>query len=231
MRPSLPPIALLLVASCTAEDAVTFRVIDELKLAPPECLGAVAQPRDDVTLFDIGFDEASANSAAAILRLDLAAADAVDAALIVTTAESTMRGALDGVPRRLGVSNAAVNEAGQPPRDRVFVTLIAREDAVVLQGDADVRATVQSADDRMRVEVDVVLEGFVSGTGPDTNEVDRLPPPGGPHGAVRSPPFTVPVDLCAGCLVPQCAEGETLVPADVGVCFPGQDEAFACRSE
>lgn len=47
----------LVVASCTAEDAITFRIVDSLKLAPPECLGAVAQARDEGrTLVPAGAD-------------------------------------------------------------------------------------------------------------------------------------------------------------------------------
>ncbi len=223
------------VASCTAPDAVTFRIVEALKLAPPECLGAAAQARDDVTLLDIGFDEANANNAHALLRLDLDDANDAGALITITTSETVLRGAPDGAPRRLGVSGGTANEAGGvAPRDRVFATIVTSEDAVALQSDIAVVAALRGPDDRVRVDVDVVLEGFLNGTGPDIrdDEEARLPPPSAPNGVVRSPVFTLPLDLCVGCLLPRCAAGEVAVPVDEdGVCLRGQDAPFTCRIE
>lgn len=73
MRCRLPLalVSIIALGSCATPDDVAFRIVEALKLAPPECTGGTAVPRDDVTLFDIGLDVASANSATAILRLDL----------------------------------------------------------------------------------------------------------------------------------------------------------------
>jgi hypothetical protein len=100
--------------------------------------------------------------------------------------------------------------------DIAFVNVVIPEDATSLAREPAIAAALRSPSERVRVDVHVAVEANVS---------PYVPPAGAPN--VVSPFFTFPLDLCAGCLVPRCAEGETLQYG--GACFLGMDVPSTCE--
>lgn len=218
--------ALAVAGACAPDvDDITFRVVSSLALAPPTCIADVEVAREDVLLLDLGADAENANSAITVLHYETN-----DESLTVTTAEITVRGVGNGAAQRRGLMGVAVQPEPEVPLAVALVTPIARDEAANLQLDDDVTSTLLTPADRLRVDVEVVLEGAASRP-VNTNADDRCPPPladvDGPA-FVRSEPFRFAIDLCIGCLVPQCADGEMAVPADAGVCVRGQDYPSVC---
>jgi hypothetical protein len=119
----------------------------------------------------------------------------------------------DNTARRIGVSGVAFNEQTQLLSESVvFTTGIAKEDAAALAAEPFVSAGLVNADSRVRVIVNMRLEGTTTG-----------------NALVRTPLFPFGVDLCRGCLIPDCDDDEIAVPInDDGVCVRGQNDPFEC---
>lgn len=205
-----------LLAACLAcapdapDPEPALRIVTALSLASPCTLDA-ATPLDRVTLLDIGVDDESANGAVAVLQLAASVGVRVHTAVV------------DGEER--GISFASSQGGAE---DVVFVEPITRDAARRLQADAAVRAALVDADARFRVLVRLSIAGTVPPV-PPADPDDRFSRTT-PAIDVVSPPFELPIDLCAGCLVPQCAADEVLEPVSPdGVCVRGQDEPWRCR--
>lgn len=119
----------------------------------------------------------------------------------------------DLTARRTGVSGVVFNEQTQLLTESVVITTaITKEDAASLAAEPFIAGGLVNADSRVRVTANIRLEGETTG-----------------NATVRTPPFPFSVDLCRGCLIPQCPAGEIAVPADPdGVCVRGQDDPFVC---
>ena len=120
----------------------------------------------------------------------------------------------DNTARRTGVSGVAFNEQTQLLTESViFTTAITKEDAGALAAEPFISNGLINADSRVRVIANIRLEGQTTG-----------------NATVRTPPFPFAVELCRGCLIPQCPAGQIAVPANPdGVCIRGQDDPFECQ--
>lgn len=119
----------------------------------------------------------------------------------------------DNTARRTGVSGVAFNEQTQLLSESVvFTTGISKEDAAALAAEPFISDGLVNADSRVRVILNVRLEGTTSG-----------------NALVRTPLFPFGVDLCRGCLIPQCDDNQIAVPVNAdGVCVRGQNDPFEC---
>jgi hypothetical protein len=243
-------------SSCAAPEQAAVFIEGALAIQPPDCLVLAGSGLfTSGALLDIGFDAASANPAvfAAQVRNNLPASEnsqllqddkirspnhpafgRVDNSLInfeasetffTTDADRDGETALQGPPtfdtpvnentaRITGLGGSVFNDQTQLLEPGVvFVTAVTAQDAAVLQGQPFIQdALANGPTARARIIANVRLLGQTSG---DSDVV--------------SLPFSFPVDLCQGCLVPQCAAGETLVPGPDGTCFPGQDFPLVCQ--
>ncbi len=119
----------------------------------------------------------------------------------------------DNTARRIGVSGVAFNEQTQLLSESVvFTTGIAKEDAAALAAEPFIADGLVNAESRVRVIVNIRLEGTTTG-----------------NAIVRTPLFPFGVDLCRGCLIPDCDDDEIAVPENAdGVCVRGQNDPFEC---
>lgn len=122
----------------------------------------------------------------------------------------------DNTARRIGVSGVVFNEQTQLLTESViFATGITKEDAAALAAEPFVSEGLVNADSRVRIIANIRLEGITTGSA-----------------TVRTPAFPFAVELCRGCLVPQCDANEELQPdaelAPEGICVRGQDLPFEC---
>lgn len=120
----------------------------------------------------------------------------------------------DNTARRTGVSGVAFNEQTTLLTESViFATAVTKEDAAALAAEPFVANGLVNADSRVRIIANIRLEGLTTG-----------------NALVRTPTFPFGIDLCRGCLIPQCEDDEVAVPADPeGVCVRGQDQPFICQ--
>lgn len=228
--PFAPMLLTLMAGGCEGPADVAVRVDEVLALSPPECVALRAAPLTGTTLLDIGFDSDTANSAIVALAFEVFGEDAAGTLITLTTSDVVFRGVLDSTPRRLGLMGVTSEQFGGEA-DIAFMTPIPREDAIALQGDDAVVASLRAPDDRMRIEVDVILEGSAQRIAEDSAPPAYAPRTIGSVATVRSEVFTLPIDLCVGCLVPRCANGEVALAREPnGVCVRGQDIALTCEA-
>ena len=240
------------LAACAPEEAGTAVIEGVFPLIAPEC---TVKADDDVfvatNVLDIGFDAATANSLLLPLKVrtnlpstfstqtlsqdqqrspNYASYGNVDTNIITfktseifytTDADRGAELALgntgtpvnDNTARRTGVSGVAFNEQTQLLTESVvFATAITRDDAGALGLEQFISDALIDVNSRVRVIANIRLEGETTGSA-----------------TVRTPPFPFAVELCRGCLVPQCPAGQSAVPANGDACLRGQNDVFVCR--
>lgn len=117
----------------------------------------------------------------------------------------------DNTARLTGVSGVAFNEQTQLLTESViFTTAITKEDAAALAAEPFVAGGLVDATSRVRVIANIRLVGTTTG-----------------NAEVRTPPFPFAVELCRGCIIPDCGDAEA-IPGPDGFCVRGQDDPFVC---
>jgi hypothetical protein len=117
-------------------------------------------------------------------------------------------------PRLSGVGGSAFNIQTQLSSAAVvFATIVTQEDAAALQAEPFVNERLTAVDEAAQQET-LRITANIRLLGKTTGNAD-----------VRSPPFPFQVDICRGCLLPQCdAPRVPVAIADVETCFVGQDD-------
>lgn len=212
-----------LIGACAPVVTGSVDIVNALQISLPSCIPSPDVPLEEAPLFDIGGSTATANvlSAAFDVVTELQRdGEVIARALSITEARSyvTIDGSGDALTdatphsddsaRAVGPLGAIVNEVGAPAF--VFASVVPMEDAAALQQEpAIVEALASTGRARVELNVRMVASGEAQ--------------------TVVSDVFVMPIDLCRGCLVPECAPGESIVPAtEDGACMRGVDVPFVC---
>lgn len=180
----------------------------------PDCIASADGPAQQEGLLDLGFDPTTAAfSYTAALVVDTDADDVTFEAVEVyygTDADRDDELQLQnaGTPnspstaRRTSVSATSAS-------DVVFAELVSLEDATALSAESFVAERLVNADSRARI---VAFARLIGTTAAGLS--------------VSSQELPFPIELCRGCLVPQCTENEVVLPLG---CSLGQDVPAVCQ--
>lgn len=195
--------------------APAVQINGAVALRGPDCVADAAGPAQQIGLLDLGFDLTTAHSYTAALVVETDAEDVTFEAVEVYYSTDADRGddkqlVNAGTPvgpttaRRTSVSATSAN-------DVVFAQLVTEEDALALASEAFVNDGLVNSDSRVRVVAHARLLGQTA-AGVD----------------VTSQELPFPIELCRGCILPQCEANEVVIAEDA--CFIGQDVPARCGS-
>lgn len=221
-----------LLATCAcAPPAATLELVS-LAVDPLDDCIAASGPREAAFLLDIGADPSVANAFGVFLQGELSILNTDQKHTFIPGEASTFftfdEGSLgDDLPRsrataRIGPTIASIINRGASasPTEPLFVAAVTREEAVALQTEPDIANALTTTSDRVQLVMHIEVAGVaVAGDGSLIEGNPSILD-------VVSKPFVASVELCIGCLVPTCVDGETLIQ---GGCFGGLDVASVCQ--
>lgn len=238
----VPGTMLIFVGAIAAgcEPAAVLEIRSTLELEPPEC--GIGEARGSTPfLLDIGADADAAHGFQIVTQAALTVTHAELPYVFVGHQARTFftftEGGLIATPTSAGPRISGIGGSAEAPSiplapivdgttvslTSVVVDAVTREEAIVLQTEPGVVAALRSASDRLPLVAHIQFAGVAVGVieQPDGNndtDVSTIL-------EVRSQLFEVPIDLCMGCLVPNCPAGEPLAGI---TCQVGLDHPLEC---